>query len=396
MDMQQVELARSFEEILSAERPRLVRLCARLSGSREAAEDLAQETLLVAWRHAGRLQEPEQYAPWLSGIARNVCLQWSRRHYGERARLAQQGQSESAEDLHERLPDSFDLEVELERHELADLLDRALALLPADTRRVLIEHYIEESPHAEIAARMGLSEGTVAVRVHRGKLALRRVLVSRLGDEAAAYGISGSSGGWEETRIWGPSCMQRRLVGLLQRDGRAGKFMLRCPACDGEEDALMSSADLSIPFYAAALGDVKSYKPAFTRLVTALGNYYRRALTSGEAACVACGCACTLWIGQRARVSPCKDDDYEARLHCRSCGWASNNSLWGLTMALPEAQRFWSANPRFRSFPASEIESAGSPALVQRMQSLTGRAALDVVVLRHNFEVLQVHTTPGT
>ncbi len=63
---------------LSQQRPRLVRLCAKLSSDHEAAEDLAQETLLEAWRHAHTLRDPSAWPAWLSGVARNVCLRWQR------------------------------------------------------------------------------------------------------------------------------------------------------------------------------------------------------------------------------------------------------------------------------------------------------------------------------
>lgn len=61
------------------EHARLVRLCATITGSSEAAEDLAQETLLEAWRHLEGLRDPEKRSQWLSGIARNVCLRWKRK-----------------------------------------------------------------------------------------------------------------------------------------------------------------------------------------------------------------------------------------------------------------------------------------------------------------------------
>jgi RNA polymerase sigma-70 factor (ECF subfamily) len=64
---------------LESERRRLVRLCAAMSGDREAAEDLAQETLLEAWRNRHKLRDPAGAERWLSAIARNVCLRWARR-----------------------------------------------------------------------------------------------------------------------------------------------------------------------------------------------------------------------------------------------------------------------------------------------------------------------------
>src|SRR5258707_6257256 len=91
-----------------------------------------------------------------------------------------------------------DVTLELERDELARLLDRALALLPAETRQVLIARCVEESPQAEVAARLGVSEGAVAVRLQRGKLALRRVLAGELRAEAADFGMfAPGPAGWQ-------------------------------------------------------------------------------------------------------------------------------------------------------------------------------------------------------
>lgn len=64
----------NFEQALQNERARLVRLCAYFSHDPGAAEDLAQETLLEAWRHADRLHDPTGYSAWLAAIARNVSL----------------------------------------------------------------------------------------------------------------------------------------------------------------------------------------------------------------------------------------------------------------------------------------------------------------------------------
>ena len=111
------------------ERARMVRLCTLLTGDGEAAEDLAQEVLLEAWRLASRLLDPSGRAHWLSAIARNVCLRWRRRRAREgRGLLSPREQPEAAAAaLDSWLTDDIDLDVELERGELAELLDRALA-----------------------------------------------------------------------------------------------------------------------------------------------------------------------------------------------------------------------------------------------------------------------------
>jgi RNA polymerase sigma-70 factor (ECF subfamily) len=145
---------------------RLVRLCASLSGNADVAEDLAQETLIEAWRHAQSLRNPDALRPWLSGIARNVCLRWSRGQAREAATLDRFAQSDRERTASSAAPAS--------RDEL--ILDRALGLLPVPTRDVLVQHYIDERPHGEIAVGLGVSDGAVAVRIHRGKVALRQAL----------------------------------------------------------------------------------------------------------------------------------------------------------------------------------------------------------------------------
>ena len=71
-----IESTTSF--ISPQERTQLVRLCATMTGDSGAAEDLAQETLLEAWRHLEGLRDPQKRTQWLTGIARNVCRCWRR------------------------------------------------------------------------------------------------------------------------------------------------------------------------------------------------------------------------------------------------------------------------------------------------------------------------------
>src|SRR5258705_8683163 len=108
------------------ERARLIRLCTRMTGKSDVAEDLAQETLLEAWKHLHSLRDPQRFSSWLVGIARNVCLRWARAHGRELTHIVEHyGAGENlAADLEETLVDEIDLELELERKELAELLDR--------------------------------------------------------------------------------------------------------------------------------------------------------------------------------------------------------------------------------------------------------------------------------
>ena len=68
----------SINEQLANDLPWLQRLCASYTGQSAAAEDLAQETLLIAWRRREQLRDAQALRPWLATIARNVCRHWRR------------------------------------------------------------------------------------------------------------------------------------------------------------------------------------------------------------------------------------------------------------------------------------------------------------------------------
>src|SRR5579875_2014568 len=127
-----IDITDGLEVSLSLERSRLVGLCAAMTGNADVAEDLAQETLLEAWRHIEELRKQGRQAAHLIETRPGTEAQFT--------------------ELEDQLADDFDLEVELERKELIELLDRAMALLPAETRTVLVERYVQESPLTEVAA----------------------------------------------------------------------------------------------------------------------------------------------------------------------------------------------------------------------------------------------------
>jgi DNA-directed RNA polymerase specialized sigma24 family protein len=72
MERQIIEVTNTF--LSPEERTRLVRLCARITGHSEVAEDLAQETLLEAWKYQHALRDREKRSQWLSGIDHCLCL----------------------------------------------------------------------------------------------------------------------------------------------------------------------------------------------------------------------------------------------------------------------------------------------------------------------------------
>lgn len=376
-----------FETILAGERPRLVRLCAWFTSNEDAAQDLAQETLIAAWKNRAKLESFDKLKPWTSAIARNICLNWSRQASHEQAHsIVAMDWDETSFD---ELPDDTNLDLELDRQELVNLLDKALALLPPETGQMLIEHYIRESSHAEIAEKLNLKPGTVAVRLQRGKLTLQKIFRKHLHAESQAFGlIHPNHTSWEETNIWCPCCGQTRLWGKFQKDE---VFALRCPHCDPDPQSIMAGLDLSKPYHARLLGNTKSYKPAYARLLTSFAPLYRQALESLTVACLACGRPVDVMIDE-LKFKADQKGIRQIRLQCPACGWVSNKALSSLVLSLPEVQKFWRHHPRIKTLPAQQIEVDGSPAFIRRLQSVQDGAEITVIARLDSFDPIAIHT----
>jgi RNA polymerase sigma-70 factor (ECF subfamily) len=382
--------------LLASERERLVRLCARLTGDLDAAEELAQETQLLAWRREHSLREPDRRWQWLAGIARNLCLHWTRRRGREQRRrafpsiggsghtVASGGSAE--EDSLAQLPDDFDLEVELERSELASLLDRAMALLPPNTRRVLVERYLEESPPRHTALRLGVTEGAVAMRLARGRLALRRIIATTLREEAAAYGlVDPEREAWQSTRIWCPVCGKRRLVGRFTTDGRLWLDCIDCPDALGGRG--LARSQVVSGGTAALFAGVKGFKPALNRFHVQRHALFGRGTAGPPLRCARCGDTTPLRV-----ETDCLSQHHLLRAVCVGCCNGNGCMATGaLTLALPEGRAFWRAHPRLRLVPEVEVQAVGQPAIVTRVQSVTDSAELAVVFARDTLEVLGIH-----
>lgn len=358
---------------LAAERPRLVRLCSYLTGELDAGEDLAQEVLIAAWQHVASLRDPNAFQAWLNGIARNVSLRWLRAR-GRESTVQLPEDSDVA-----NLPSEADLEIALEQHELVTLLDRALALLPATTRDVLVQKYIAESSHAAIAEQLGLSENAVAVRLHRGKLALHKLLTTELRDEAASFGLVAEQE-WQETRIWCSHCGQHRLRGRFD----AREFALRCPACSIESDSYHSQSTSENGF----LQDVKGFRPALNRFSAWMHTFFQEALQNGAASCRRCGYSTPLHLYLPDYAPPSVRARRGLHVLCDRCGAGSYESLDGLVLNLPAMQRFWREHPRMRALPQREIDADGAPALLVGFESVDGRANFEAVLHRDSYAVL--------
>lgn len=365
---------------LEAERPRLVRLCTSWLGDPVAAEDVVQETLIEAWRKIETLRDPQAFRGWLSGIARHMSLRRLRQWGRDSSRIQT---SPESFDILSTIPSSFDFEVELDRADLAHLLEQALALLPADTRTVLVQKYVEEASNQAIADQLGISENVVAVRLHRGKLALRKVLADELQTETAAFGLLTADDTWQETRIWCTSCGQRYLMGKLDDS----EFVLRCPDCNNEPNSYHSQTGRESPFN----GEFKTFRPALKHFSAMMDDLYQTAIRQGAVPCRKCGRSLPLRYTVAHYAPPSIRDKRGLHMYCPDCDSGSYESLDGLALNLPQGRAFFQAHPRIYTLPQREIERDGIAAVVVPFASVDGRATYDVILKRDTYETLDIY-----
>ena len=382
--------------VLPEERARLLYFCTKITRNRDTAEDLVQETLLEAWHHESALRDPQRRGAWLFGIARNVCFRWLRLQRRDVISLLQpqSDQATGLSDFENVFTADFDVEHILERKELIELLDRALALLPPKTRTVLIQRYVEESALAEIAAQLGTNASTVAMRIQRGKLILRRILIHEM-NEGAFSTTHTSNDMWEVTPLWCSICGRQHLLG--QRDPSEGKLVLKCPVCTSGTDEVLNTSHLSI------LKGIRGYKPLYTRLASWCNQQYRTGLATGSIACLHCGCTMPVAISMPEQFPRWMQDKEEMRtwmqnpadrlvtMLCEHCTTSYITSLESLVLESTAGQHFLKQHPRIRTLPRQYLESHGRPALLTRFESITDTATLDILSDEETYEVLSIH-----
>lgn len=161
----------AFELMVARYQAPLFRYLRGLVGDPEQARDLLQETFLRAFRSLDGLAEPGLLRGWLYRIAHNQAysalrrrrlISWLSLSAGHRAELP--------------APDRSAIE--------NARVEEALARVPVSQRAPLLLHLVAGFSYAEVAALLQVSEGTVRMRISRGRAAFRAAYGGEEGDDA--------------------------------------------------------------------------------------------------------------------------------------------------------------------------------------------------------------------
>lgn len=139
---------------------------------RDDAEDAAQETFVLAYRHLPELRDPARFPAWICTLARNTGYKWLGKRAIEQQRYA-------------RLEEMAAPSVETGEQPTRETLRQALGNLSPDERVAATLHYLVGLDQSQVAGLLQIPVGTVKSRLHRARQHLKRRLIEMAKEQFA-------------------------------------------------------------------------------------------------------------------------------------------------------------------------------------------------------------------
>ncbi len=156
----------SFATLVERHERRVYNLAFRMLGNPEDARDTSQDVFLTCLRKLSGFRGASSFTTWLHRITVNACYD----------ALRKRGREELVGDDDGRFPEPPATSDLADEAAMAVDIQRALLRVPEEFRVVLVMHDVQGIPYEEIAGALGAPVGTVKSRLHRGRVALARIL----------------------------------------------------------------------------------------------------------------------------------------------------------------------------------------------------------------------------
>lgn len=161
-----------FTSLVQEYQDRIYRYCVNRLGEAQG-EEIAQDVFLTAWENLARFRQESTISTWLTGIAKNKCIQ-AFRNRGRRQTIA----STFVEDIRyqSHVEGSVSPADEAEEKEKWEELAQSMLKMREDERLLLNLRYHKGLPVAEVAELLGKSEAVVRKRLLRALERLRKIM----------------------------------------------------------------------------------------------------------------------------------------------------------------------------------------------------------------------------
>src|SRR2546421_3951046 len=164
----------AFEELVARHRDKIYARAFTMMRNEEEAIDLSQEAWVKGWQRLAQFHGEASFSTWVTRIIINLCLDQLRKQKRQRTESIEAMDEESGGVERQMPVITVNPTAGLERVELRQRIDKAMAQLSHEHRTVLILHEFEEMEYKQIAKTMNCSIGTVMSRLFyaRRKLAV--------------------------------------------------------------------------------------------------------------------------------------------------------------------------------------------------------------------------------
>ena len=181
MRLNEAKATKQFYDLVWPQLPAVMRVAQILAGNAAEAEDLAQETMLKAFKAIDTFREGTDVKAWLMAILRNVRVDRLRATASSRGTVSLEAmQVEPGVEDRSEAPDAdaawTSPEDVLNSFSDQQVID-ALQKLPEEIRLTLLLVDVEGIKHEEAASVLGVPVGTIKSRTHRGRAMLREALL---------------------------------------------------------------------------------------------------------------------------------------------------------------------------------------------------------------------------
>ena len=154
----------AFAALVRRHQDRVFGFILRMLDARDEAMELTQDVFLKAWQALPGWRAEARFSTWLLQIARNAALDQLRRR-----RVVQFAPLDDGMDVADTAPGP---EARYASRQRQALLENALQQIAAEHREILLLREVEDLSYAELAAVLGIAEGTVKSRLARVRAAL--------------------------------------------------------------------------------------------------------------------------------------------------------------------------------------------------------------------------------
>jgi RNA polymerase sigma factor (sigma-70 family) len=173
----------AFEIMVRRYSTPLFNFICRFLGDYDQACDVLQQVFMRFYTTLPRLGTGEPFKPWLFQVARNCCVDElrRRRRYAIQFSQLETENSEGELSFLNEIPDTSPLPEDLaERHDLQQVLNRAIQSLPPKFRAVVLLRYTSQLSFSEIGRTLNMPEATAKTYFHRAKVLLRKILSEQM------------------------------------------------------------------------------------------------------------------------------------------------------------------------------------------------------------------------